>query len=251
MSKAAEQQYLANIGESGQQHAFNKPWSDPGCGENLVGMGTIMQLLPQPPARVLDLGCGTGWTSTFLALRGYEVVGQDIAPDMLALARENAKRYATANLQFVEGDYEDLGFENEFDAAMFYDCLHHCDDEAAALKAVHRALKPGGILVTHEPGEGHSTNPASIHAMQLYGVNERDMPPWLIIKAAKEAGFREWRVMPMPATLHWAFYVAPADPKPVGPRSWLLHKLKLALPVRVWRMAQASERVGSIVVLKK
>ena len=55
-------------------------------------MGIIMQLLPATPARVLDLGCGTGWTSTFLALRGYTVVGQDIAPDMLSLARANQQR---------------------------------------------------------------------------------------------------------------------------------------------------------------
>ncbi|HEY8047945.1 MAG TPA: class I SAM-dependent methyltransferase, partial [Ramlibacter sp.] len=98
MTKAAEQGYASKIGEGGRQHSLDKPFSDEGCGENLVGLGTIMQLLPAPPARVLDLGCGAGWTSTFLGMRGYHVTGQDIAPDMLALARENKRRYGVANL---------------------------------------------------------------------------------------------------------------------------------------------------------
>lgn len=250
MTKAAEQGYASKIGEGGRQHSLDKPFSDEGCGENLVGLGTIMQLLPAPPARVLDLGCGAGWTSTFLGLRGYHVTGQDIAPDMLALARENKRRYGALNLDFIEGDFEHLPFAGEFDAALFYDCLHHCDDEVAALRAVYRALKPGGILVTHEPGEGHSTNPFSIRAMQEYGVNERDMPPWLIIKAARAAGFREWRVLPIPATLHAIFYrpQPPGRSRVLGP---LLRHLRLMQPLNVWRAARQAERAGAIVVLTK
>jgi SAM-dependent methyltransferase len=249
MTKLAEQAFLSNIGESGQQHALNKPFSDPTCGENFAGMGVIMQLLPPPPARVLDLGCGTGWTSSFLALRGYDVIGHDIAPDMLALARENKERYGAASLDFVQGDYEQLPFENEFDAAIFYDSLHHCDDEEAALRTVYRALKPGGILITHEPGEGHSTNPHSVQAMQLYGVNERDMPPWLIMQAGAKAGFHSPRVLPMPATLHQIFYdFGP----PARPGRWgILRRLRLVRPVRLLRMLLARHRIGAIVVLKK
>lgn len=249
MSKSAEQQYLSNIGHEGQQHALNKPFSDAGCGENLVGIGVIMQLLPSPPARILDLGCGTGWTSALFALRGYNVTGHDIAPDMLALARENKKRYAAVSLDFVEGDYEQLPFENEFDAAIFYDSLHHCDDEQAALRMVYRALKPGGILITHEPGEGHSTNPHSVRAMQLYGVNERDMPPWLIMEAGRKAGFRKFSVFPMPATLHQIFYRFDAEGR--KGRFGILRRLKLAQPLLIFRMALQSRKLGSIVVLRK
>jgi SAM-dependent methyltransferase len=249
MSKRAEQEYLSNIGEGGQQHALNKPFSDAGCGENLVGIGVIMQLLPEPPARILDLGCGTGWTSALFALRGYDVIGHDIAPDMLALARENKKRYAAASLDFVEGDYEQLPFENEFDAAIFYDSLHHCEDEETALRMVYRALKPGGILITHEPGEGHSINPHSIRAMQLYGVNERDMPPWLIMKAGRKAGFRESSVLPMPATLHEIFYRVDAAAR--KGRLGILRRLKLAQPLRIFRMGLHARKLGSIVVLRK
>ena len=45
-------------------------------------------LLPAPPCRLLDAGCGTGWTSLFFARHRWEVVGCDIAPDMIAQAEE-------------------------------------------------------------------------------------------------------------------------------------------------------------------
>jgi SAM-dependent methyltransferase len=212
-------------------------------------MGTIMQLLPPPPGRVLDLGCGTGWTSAFLARRGWDVVGQDIAPDMLALARENKQRWGADNLDFVGGDYEHLPFDGEFDAALFYDSLHHCDDEEAALRAVYRALKPGGVLVTHEPGEGHAAHPASVRAMQMFGVNERDMPPWRIIAAARKAGFRGSRVMPMPATLHQIYYGTDLEER--GGLVALLHRLRLAQPLLMLRLMLRANRLGSIVVLTK
>jgi SAM-dependent methyltransferase len=214
MPKAGEHAYLANIGEVGRIHSLLKPFSDPLCGINLISIGTIMSLLPEAPAHVLDLGCGGGWTSVFLAKRGYHVVGQDIAQDMIDLANENlALNALEGKLSFVCSDFEALDFEERFDAAIFFDSLHHSDDEGLAIRSVYRALKPGGILITHEPGEGHSTNPHSIEAMEKYGVNERDMPPSLIMQRGREAGFTGFRVLPMPHDLYDIFYTEREYPK--------------------------------------
>jgi SAM-dependent methyltransferase len=200
VTKEAEQAYLDNTGEAGRLHSLLKPFSDPLCGTNLASIGIIMTLLPPPPGRLLDLGCGGGWTSVFYALRGYHVTGLDIASSMIDLACENRSRHnLTADqLDFICGDYETSIGSEHYDCAVFFDSLHHADDEDLAIKAAYNALKPGGILLTHEPGEGHSTNPHSIAAMETYGVNERDMPPSLIIKRAMEAGFTKYRVLPMP-----------------------------------------------------
>ena len=54
-----------------------------------------------PSRRVLDLGCGTGEHSRFLASQGYEVVGVDASPTMIASSREEP---VPAGLSFVEGD---------------------------------------------------------------------------------------------------------------------------------------------------
>jgi len=210
LSKQAEQNYLALTGEGGKAHSLGKPFSDALCGSNLASIGTIMTLLPDPPARILDMGCGAGWTSVFFAKRGYEVVGQDISQDMIDLANQNkTEQNVDARLSFVCRDYEETTAEEEFDAVVFFDCLHHSDDERAALASAFRALKPGGVVITHEPGEGNSVAPGSIEAMDLYGVVERDMPPHLIIRHGKEIGYRSSRIYPMQDALLEILYRQP------------------------------------------
>jgi SAM-dependent methyltransferase len=206
MSKVAEQAYLEKLGAGGRQHAKEKPFSDINRGLALASMGAIFTLLPPPPGRLLDLGCGTGWTSVFFAKSGYDVVGQDISLDMIRVGEENKAFAAATSLNFVHSDYEGLGFRDEFDCAVFFDSLHHAVDERAALRSAFDALKPGGVLITHEPGEGHATTPASIEAMAQYGVTERDMPPHLIIRRGREIGFGACDVFPMPHELNRFFY---------------------------------------------
>lgn len=247
MSKEAELSYLGSIGEAGRQHSFLKPFSDEHCGINLLSIGTIIALLPNPPARILDLGCGGGWTSVFFALRGYNVVGQDIAPDMIELAIENRMRNGLSpeNLDFVCGDYEAIAAADEFDCAVFFDSLHHSDDEALAIRSAYAALKPSGILVTHEPGLGHSTNPLSIQAMQEFGVNERDMPPSLIVKRGLEAGFTGYRILPMPGDLFHIFYQRTYSKS-------ILSKVTIKTLRRLWKLLFNPDRNNSsIVILRK
>lgn len=188
------------------EHAANKPFSDQHCGRNLIRLGTILTLLPPPPARLLDLGCGTGWTSQFFARAGYEVVGADIAPEMIRLANECRDRAGLKNLSFVLSDYESLSFRDEFDAAVFYDSLHHADAEAVAIDCAYRALKPGGVCVTSEPGKGHHDTEDSQRAIAQHGVTEKDMPPEHIVGLARAAGFSGFRVFPQPDALHEALF---------------------------------------------
>ncbi|MCI4589190.1 class I SAM-dependent methyltransferase [Sphingobium sp. BYY-5] len=247
MPKDAERAYLANLGEGGATHSLTKPFSDPSCGIQLISIGFIMSLLPPPPARILDLGCGGGWTSVFYARHGYEVVGQDIAPDMVALAQDNARLNDMEHrTHFLCSDYEHLDLDGQFDAAIFFDSLHHAEDEALAIRSAWRALKPGGLLITHEPGEGHSTAPGSIEAMEKYGVNERDMPPHLIIARGKEAGFTGFRVLPISHQLHDTFYLPRTYPKRwLSKRRWRMTKRVLRL------LFNPDLRESAIVVMTK
>lgn len=245
MSKDAERQYLAKIGESGRLHSLNKPFSDQFGGINLASIGFLISLLPPPPARLLDLGCGGGWTSVFFAKCGYDVVGQDISSDMIAVANEAKEVQAIGdNLSFLQADYEGLNFSHEFDCVIFYDSLHHADDEKSALLSAYRALKKGGKLFTHEPGKGHAEAPGSVEARAQYGVNERDMPPSLIISQGKTVGFQEFRIFPMPAEIRTALY-GPPPPK-------LVSRAGLRLARRVLRMAfNPSSSASAIVMLVK
>lgn len=192
MPKLGEIHYLQSIGPGGIEHALNKPFADEWCGRYLADLGLVMQLLPPPPARVLDLGVGPGWTTAFLARRGYDVVGRDICPDMIELAERNRDRYVAASAEFEVGDYESMPYRAEFDAVLFYDALHHAEDERAALAAALAALRPGGVCVTVEPGEGHAQASAEIAAR--LGVTEKDMPPHHVIAVGRSVGFRQFRV---------------------------------------------------------
>jgi SAM-dependent methyltransferase len=99
---------------------------------------------------ILDLGCGTGGHAIPLASRGYDVLGADLSPDMVAIARSKAAvtgvdaRFDTADMRTV-----DLG--RTFDvvlilfAALGYQTADA--DVAATLSNARRHLRPGGLLI--------------------------------------------------------------------------------------------------------
>lgn len=244
--KQGEIDYLRNIGDDGAQGAYDKPFSHFTCSKNLVDLGLIMSVLPPPPARLLDLGCGTGWTSAFFARRGYDVTGQDLAPDMIQYAERNKRRYEAEKLAFITCDYESLAFDGSFDCAVFYDSLHHATDERDALLSAYRALRPGGVLVTHEPGEGHSRSADSLRAMELYGVTEKDMPPWHIRQLSRDIGFSGFEFMPDPTLAVIAVYGIDLSTMRRIDRPWWRTAVRIARLLRDGRLKR-----GGICILTK
>ncbi|MBN1131322.1 MAG: class I SAM-dependent methyltransferase [Chitinispirillaceae bacterium] len=202
MPKQGELTYFQKIGDEGQNHAINKPFSDNASPTYFMDMGLMYSLFPAPPARVLECGCGTGWLSYFLARKGYEVVGQDCSADAIRLAEENPVFIKTAEtVRFICSDFESLNYENEFDAVLFYASLHHSEDEKKAIECAYRALKKNGVFLAFEPSIGHKKH--SQDTIEKYDTNDRDMPPSLIIKRGKAAGFRKCQVY-----LHSAFLLS-------------------------------------------
>ncbi len=196
--KRGEREYFARIGEEGRRHALGKPFSDEHCLEYLSNVNALLALMRSPPARVLELGCGTGWLGQLLAQRGYEVLGVDISPDAIDLARQLQARRGLAGVSYRVGDYEDLRVDPPVDYVVFHDALHHAEDEGAALRAAYAALRPGGLVLCIEPGEGHSQAASSRRAVVEFGVHEKDMPPATIWRHAREAGFVRHAVFPWP-----------------------------------------------------
>ena len=209
MAKEGEIRYLENADEETIEYQKGKPFSLPRCAEYLMEIGAVMSLLSEVPGKVLDLGCGAGWTSRFFAKKGYDVTGVDICADKIQCAEEVNRKDGLGHLRFVAGDFESLPFDNEFDCAVFLDSLHHAEDEEAALRVVYRALKSGGVCITSEPGRGHSKTPESVEAREKHNVTERDMPPKMIIRAGRKAGFRKFRVYPHASHVHAILYGDP------------------------------------------
>jgi len=98
-------------------------------------------------ARVTDLGCGSGVFSDLLQRAGYDCVGLDISPKLIAIGR---KKYP--NMEFVEGDVEHLPFPAEsFDGVLLSGIVHHLPDPSRCAAEVFRVLRPGGRFVAFDP----------------------------------------------------------------------------------------------------
>ncbi|HDQ72135.1 MAG TPA: class I SAM-dependent methyltransferase [Chloroflexi bacterium] len=108
-----------------------------------------------PGQRILDLGCGGGDQAKVFAQKGYEVVGVDIAPSLIAYAREQFEREGLAGT-FVVGDMRDIGAIDDTDAGPFPDSFDACvllsgtfgffgeEEDREILRAIRRTLKDGG-----------------------------------------------------------------------------------------------------------
>src|SRR4030043_853994 len=93
-----------------------------------------------PPAKVLEVGCGAGNVSSFLAQKGYAVTGCEFYTEAINMAWPNFLK--------VEGDASNLPFEdNSFDIVGIFDAIEHFQDDITPLKEAVRVTKRGGIIV--------------------------------------------------------------------------------------------------------
>ena len=103
----------------------------------------ILNAVPDGCGAALEVGCGDGLLARRLAARAAEVTAIDCDAGMVALAR---RRTAAPHVRFVHADFLACPIEEaSFDFACANTALHHMDF-AAALKAMARALRPGGRL---------------------------------------------------------------------------------------------------------
>lgn len=111
-----------------------------------IALRMVRAMVP-PPAKVLDLGCGTGETAEKLMGSGYEVWGLDIAEPMVCRARERC-----GSDRFRVGDMEHIPFEDDmFDAVVCLGVIEYLDKDERALREIWRVLKPGGRAVISTP----------------------------------------------------------------------------------------------------
>jgi arsenite methyltransferase len=103
-----------------------------------------------PGEHVLDLGCGAG-TDTLVAAQmvapAGRVTGIDMTPEMLSRARAAAAAMGATNVDFVEGDVEQLPFPAEsFDVAISNGVIDLIPDKDAVFAEIFRVVRPGGRL---------------------------------------------------------------------------------------------------------
>jgi SAM-dependent methyltransferase len=152
----------------------------------------LHRLAIAPPATVLDVGCGPGWTTAFLAEAGYGATGVDLVPANVDVARERAARWGL-QARFEVADMDHLDLDNTWDAALLLDALHHSTRQADVLAGIARHLRPGGWLLLGEPSVLHRLSPHARRTSRAEGWTERGVSVRALRRDLRAAGFGEAR----------------------------------------------------------
>jgi SAM-dependent methyltransferase len=100
---------------------------------------------------LLEVACGTGRVALRLAQTGVNVVGLDLSPKMLEVARRKSAEFR--NIHWVEGDMRSFELDRKFGLTIIpghaFQNLNTSQDQAACLECIRQHLNPGGKLVVH------------------------------------------------------------------------------------------------------
>jgi ubiquinone/menaquinone biosynthesis C-methylase UbiE len=179
-----------------------------------------LRLRSEPPARVADLACGTGWSSIAMA-QAYPLIsvdGFDLDAEAIRAARRNAEETGLADrIAFTAADASGPGVSGQYDLVTIFEGLHDMSRPVDALRVARGMLrKPGCVIVADELVEDEFTAPASIEEQYHYGwsvvaclpavMGDPDtaatgavMRPATLRQYTLEAGFRDLEALPVKA----------------------------------------------------
>ena len=145
---------------------------------DFANMASVLAL--PPGARILDVGCGSGWLSEYFARLGYDMTGIDISDELIAMARDRIERVpydvdheTQLRCRFLTRDIEAAPLPEKFDAVICYDSLHHFEDERKVFRHLAAMLDIGGLLFIlegHKPSAGSATEDELQDVMRRYGT---------------------------------------------------------------------------------
>jgi len=184
------------------------------------------RLQTDPPARVADIGCGTGWSSISIA-RAYPKVrvdGFDLDEDSIAEARANAEAEGLSDrVTFQVRDAADPELSGRYDLAIAIECIHDMSRPVEALRAMRSMVaNDGAVLVVDERVGEDFTAPSDEIERLMYGfsivhclpVGMAEQPsvgtgtvmrPATLRRYASKAGFSGVEMLPIENDI-WRFY---------------------------------------------
>lgn len=204
----------------------NRPWYEKQLGPALAGVPELHDVLAAPGCRVLDVGCGGGWSSISLA-RAYPsatVLGVDIDQPSVDLAVANAREAGVdERVRFLCQDAAFLP-EGTVDVAFAFECVHDMPRPGEVLGAVRRTLVPGGSMVVMDEAVADAFAPDGDDLERImYGFSllvclpdglssppsvgtGTVMRPSTLQGYGEAAGFSAFEVLPIEDFGFWRFY---------------------------------------------
>jgi arsenite methyltransferase len=165
-----------------------------GCG-NPIALASLKE-----GDTVLDLGSGAGFDCFLAANRVGEkgkVIGVDMTPEMLASARENARKGDYENVEFRLGEIENLPVaDNSVDVVISNCVINLAPDKRRVFREAFRALKPGGRLMVSDIVLLKELPEAVRNSMEAYvGCLAGATMKSEYLQAVREAGFTDVRIL--------------------------------------------------------
>lgn len=212
--------------ERARESEMRKPfWLGRATGRYLNQFVRLTNLLTRlglrPPARLLELGCGTGWMAEFLGIAGFDVTGTSIAPADTSDAQTRLNSIVTKGLpvriQFavipMESVAETLERRGYYDAVYVFEALHHAFDWQKAIQSSFESLRPGGwLLLCNEPNRLHTF--ISYRVAKLANTHEIGFSRGALTRHLARVGFAPVKCLSTPFHFwfkpHWIAAQKPA-----------------------------------------
>ena len=138
-----------------------------------------------PPLTIADLGAGEGAFALLLAARAKKVIAVDSSARMIDVGREQAARHGIGNIDFRQGDMEEIPIgAGEVDLVFFSQSLHHALHPERALAEAARILVPGGRIVVLDLAKHRFEEAREMYADEWLGFGEAELESML-----ESAGF--------------------------------------------------------------
>jgi 2-polyprenyl-3-methyl-5-hydroxy-6-metoxy-1,4-benzoquinol methylase len=184
------------------------------------------RLRSQPPSRVADIGCGTGWSSIGMA-RAYPLVtvdGFDLDSASIEDARRNAESSGvTDRVRFEVRNAADPRLAGSYDLVTAFETIHDMSNPVGALRAMRSLAKDGGTILIADgkaaeefaaPGDENARfmhGVSSLHCLPVGMVDPESaatgavMRPDRLRQYARDAGFTDIEILPV-ENESWRFY---------------------------------------------
>jgi 2-polyprenyl-3-methyl-5-hydroxy-6-metoxy-1,4-benzoquinol methylase len=209
------------------QADMNRPWYEHALPSVLRGQPELHDRLSRSGARIVDVGCGAGYSTVALSTAYPEatLVGMDIDDPSIDVARRAATEAGVSDrVRFSASDAADLAAAGPFDVAFAFECVHDMARPIEVLSAVRAALASDGVMVVMDEAAADVFAPGGdIVERLLYafstticlpdGLSHSPsvgtgtvMRPDTLRRYATEAGFRTVEVLPTGEFGFWRFY---------------------------------------------
>jgi len=153
-------------------------------GDERHGMHDILADHPlvRNSRRVLDIGCGTGWTSLYMARRGFDVVAIDPSLECVKMAKAYAMQQGIF-VEYVAAAPGSIRFDAEtFDTVFAFHSLHHIPELEARVSEIRAWLRLGGCLAIDEHVQD-SAHGAMFRAALMEWAEREVLPPYATAEA--------------------------------------------------------------------